>query len=67
MTLLDPLYSPLDISNLDRYYDSARLEAQTRPNMFMAHLGYTRHPATCHHNRKKFVSKWICGDCGEDL
>lgn len=41
-----------------------------RPSPLMRALGYTAHPATCTHYRKRLylgTTQWTCADCGVDL
>ncbi len=37
------------------------------PSPLMRALGYTRNPAICPHNRKRFIRVWTCSDCGIGL
>ena len=41
-----------------------------RPSPLMRRLGYTAHPATCTHYRKRLylgTTQWTCAACGERL
>lgn len=37
------------------------------PNFYMRMLGYTANPMTCPHMHKRFKTRWLCADCGEEL
>jgi hypothetical protein len=37
------------------------------PSPMMRALGYDRNPATCSHDRKRFIRTWVCSQCGIGL
>lgn len=37
------------------------------PDAHMRKLGYTRNPAICGHEHKRFRTHWVCADCGTEI
>lgn len=38
-----------------------------RPNFWQRMNGFHANPSTCIHHRKRFITRWVCSDCGTDL
>jgi hypothetical protein len=43
------------------------MEEMTLLSPFRKMLGYTKHPFKCTHDHKRFITCWVCVDCGEKL